>query len=296
MIYDTIAIAIIIISFVIIIIILSRKFSVIASINTKALPEIKQEAVKDNLLYNRLKRKFASLRNKTLSQTEPLKNKFQDGLKYLYKKITDLENSYRKKVADNKVGNGVVIDNKTKDLLEEAQELSNKEQFEEAERKYISIISLDHKNVEAYKGLGEVYFRKKDYVHAKEIFNHVLKLASLDEEAYVNLGMIAFKEGNLEEARKDYAQSLALNNKVAVHHIDLGEVCLALGENKKALDCFQEAVKLEPNNPRNLDLLLETSIKTKNKKLALETYENFRQVNPENEKLAEFKERIDHLE
>lgn len=295
MIYDIIAVTIIFIGFIIILAILCKKFSVLSSINTGALPKSKQEAVKDDLLYNRLKRKFVHLRDRTVTQIKPLRGKFQDGLKYLYDKITDLESSYRKKTAEKKASNGIEVGNKVKNLLEEAKILSDKENFEEAERKFISIISLDHKNTEAYKGLGEVYFRKKDYEHAKEIFNHVLKLASQDEEAYMNLGMIAFKEGNLEEARKDYAQSLALNNKVAGHHIDLGEVCLALGENKKALDCFQEAVKLEPNNPRNLDLLLETSIKMKDKKLALEIYDNFRQVNPENEKLAEFKEKIEKL-
>jgi len=46
----------------------------------------------------------------------------------------------------------------------------------EAEKKFIEIISLDPKNLKAYKGLGQVYLELKEYKQAEQTFMFVLQL------------------------------------------------------------------------------------------------------------------------
>jgi hypothetical protein len=57
----------------------------------------------------------------------------------------------------------------------------------------------------------------------------------------------------------------------------------------------RKALEIEPNNPRYLDTILEISIIKKDKVLANETYKRLKEVNPENQKLAEIKEEIAEL-
>jgi len=295
MIYDFIAISIIVISLIIIAVIITKKFPIISSINVASIPKHKQEKVKDDLIEDRLKRKFKGFKAKTTIRVKPLKNRVTYFFQNFYRQVVNLERRYREKIKAIEPEEEEELGQKREVLLEEAKSLVEQDKLKEAEDKYIEIISLNPKDIDAYNGLGDVYTKMKDYQHAKETFQHILRLDAQDDTAYASLGMIAIQEGDLKQAEKDYAQSVALNNKVAAHHIDLGEACLALRDINKALKCFQEAVRLEPNNPKNLDLLLEASIKIKDKSLAQQTYGSFKKVNPENEKLKDYKEKIDKL-
>ena len=59
---------------------------------------------------------------------------------------------------------------------------------------------------------------------------------------------------------------------------------------------FARAVQLEPGNPKYLDQLLEMSIIAGDSELARETYDRLRLANPDNQKLAEFKQRVEEIE
>ena len=69
-----------------------------------------------------------------------------------------------------------------------------------------------------------------------------------------------------------------------------------LGELEDAKQNIQEALDLEPNNPRYLDLILDLSIIKKDKESALYYLEKLAEVNPENNKLNELSERIEAIE
>ena len=56
-----------------------------------------------------------------------------------------------------------------------------------------------------------------------------------------------------------------------------------------------EALEIEPNNPRYLDLAITLAIEVKNKNYALTLLERLREVNPENAKLVELFEEISKL-
>ena len=68
-----------------------------------------------------------------------------------------------------------------------------------------------------------------------------------------------------------------------------------VGDLDAALENIREALDLEPNSPRYLDLILDLSIMKKDKDLALASLEKLTSVNPENNKLSDWKDKVDSL-
>ena len=75
----------------------------------------------------------------------------------------------------------------------------------------------------------------------------------------------------------------------------MGLIFDELGDKASAGQQFKAALELEPKNPKYLDLLIESGIKIGDKELAKEALRNLRDVNPENKKIKEFKNRIETM-
>ena len=75
----------------------------------------------------------------------------------------------------------------------------------------------------------------------------------------------------------------------------LAEVAKDSENKEEAIDNISRALVIEPNNPRYLDMMLEISIINKDKIKALDAYNKLIEVNPDNQKLAGFKEEIEKL-
>jgi len=296
MILDFIAIGILIICISAIVWIVSNKFPVLASINTTTLQKHKQEKVKKELLEDRLLRKFKAVNFKHYFSRQPNENS-KSIWQSLIQVVSKLEKKYEVQKNDNSadVGN---IDEQVKKknfLLHEGETLFNDGKYKEAEAIFIEAISLDPKFIPAYQLLSELYQAQRDYNHAKEILHYLLKINSTDHTTYQHLGRLATVTGQLKEAEADYLKSISLNNKVASYYFDLGEIYIKLNNVDKAYDSYREAVRLEPNNPKILDALITTAILLKNKKDAQEFFDKLNEVNPENDKLEEFKKGIKAL-
>lgn len=251
--FDIIPLVVIILSLAGIIIIAVRKFPALASIDVSAIPREKEAEVKEKIITERFERKTLSALRKIIL---PFKLWFKDQIKKIHVKILELEKYYQRKP---KVLEDVKdLELKIKKLLVLAEEFVKEGKLKEAEEKYIEIISLDHRNIAAYKGLGDIYLAEKNYEFARETFEYILKIKPDDVDTYINLGLL----------------------------------WKALNDNEKALNYFNQAVTIEPKNPRSLDFLLEMSIILGNKLLANETFKKLKEVNSENQKLKEFEERI----
>jgi tetratricopeptide (TPR) repeat protein len=257
--YDIIPLVIIIISMLGIIFIVARKFPVLAAIDVGAIKSEQEAAKKEKIIASRLERKingFIKFFSKFFSPVQAvIKNLFR----IIYGRARNLENKYKK--IEKVVSAPEEIEQKIKALFFSAEEFLKAGSLNEAEKKYIEIISLDHKNIEAYKKLGEIYLEQKNYDHAEETFQYILKLDANDIETLFDLGLL-FRE------RKEF---------------------------DKALQSFARVVELEPTNPRNLDFLIDISIIVGNKDLAEKALGKLTEVNPDNQKLAEFKERIKNI-
>lgn len=181
------------------------------------------------------------------------------------------------------------------DLLEEARRLARGVNWKQAEGKYIEIIKIDQKNVDAYRGLAQLYLDNNKNAEARQILEFLLKLGAEDADTYINFANLSWEEDNLEEAKIHYLKALSLDGSKVVARVNLGLVFNELGDKESAMQQFRAVFELEPKNPRYLDLLLESSIQIGDKDLARKALQNLREVNPENQKIDDFKKRINEI-
>ncbi len=260
--YNIIPLILVLISLVIIIFIVIRKFPVLANIDVENIPKEKEAKIKEEIISNRLRRSITKWSSKLIKVLKFLAEKIIAFSKWFYESLHEMRDNYRKETVKEGEKEEVV-----ESALEEVKELQKSEKYKEAEKKLIDIISVDSQNIEAFKILGEIYFEQKNYNDAKETFQHIIKLlekSDSDEElaeVYFNLALVNKEEENFD----------------------------------KALDEIKKALKLNPNNPRYLDTMLEISIINKDKISALDAYEKLEKANPDNQKLKEFKEKIREL-
>ncbi|MDD5043398.1 MAG: hypothetical protein PHD51_01880 [Patescibacteria group bacterium] len=244
----------------ILIVIAVRKFPNLAAIDVKSIPEEQQAEKKEQILTSRFKGLLGKIKSWGKELFGPTSDILRESFWRLHNKLLDLEKRYKKSSMVT-AENGENIEQKITHLLREAEELIKEKKFMEAEQKYITIISLDIKNTEAYEGLVGIYIEGKEYEQALQTLDYLIKI----------------------------------NPQNFVYYIELGEIFKILGDKEKLLANAKLAVKSSPHNPRTLDFLLESAIIGENKKLAEDTLKKLEEVNPENEKLSEFKERIKEI-
>ncbi|MBU0637202.1 MAG: tetratricopeptide repeat protein [Patescibacteria group bacterium] len=288
--YNIIPLILILASLIVIIVIVSKKFSFLATLDVENIPAEKEAKFKEQIIGTRLKRNIVKWLAKFARLINPLTTYLNNFFGWAYKKIQNLKNDYQK--SEIKVENiKLIIDQ----LFNEAEELKKQNDLLEAEKKYIKIIGLDSRNIMAFKELGHLYFEQKSLEEAKQAFEHVLKLKQDDEDVYENLAQIAKESGDLNQAKEDYIKSLKMNKQNAQTFYNLALVYQAMNSLKEAVKSLKKALEIEPNHPRYLDTMLQLSIIIKDKHLALNVCNKLIEVNPENKKIELFKKQIEEL-
>lgn len=158
-------------------------------------------------------------------------------------------------------------------LWAEVEEAFKKENDKIGEEKLVEIISLDQKNLDAFFRLAGLYDNQKKWPEARQTYEYALKLAHQSRDK--------------EEVRGDISAQEV--------YFALAKVEKEASDLDEALENIREALEIEPNNPRYLDLILDLSIIRKDKNLAQECLGKLAAVNPENQKLAEWQEKIENL-
>lgn len=276
-----------------IIYIIVRKFYSLSLIDVETIASEKEKEIKNKIIISRLKRRtseeLVSFENKIL----PFIKKLKEYSINLYGKLKELEKKYQEK-GRSRFGSSDLKE-KLRVLHTIARDYLMKEDLINAESKYIEIISLDPKNLEAYKGLADIYLKQKDYLHSKEVLLHTLKITNKDEEVFFKLGNLFKEEGDLEQAKKNYLKMVCLNPKRSANYVHLYLLYKEMQDYKDALKAIQKAVELEPDNAQNLELLIEINIILKDREEAEAAYEQLKIIDPEDERLEEIKRKIEEI-
>lgn len=261
-------------------IIVGRRLSVISSIDVESIPAEREARVKNKIIEDRIQRKLGEFQRTAAFALVPLQGILMYGfnrIRTMYHWLLELREHHRKA---NVIGgarvSGEMEPVALPDSLEEARRFIREEKYDQAEKKYIDIISREKKSVEAYQGLADLYLNQKEWEQAQEVLLHVCKL----QKSAMRLSMNAGEGGTTS-----YAQTL----------FKLGETYYILQEYEKALDYFKKALELQKNNPKYLNALAEVYIILKQRLRAEKTLENLRKVNPDNKKLSEFEEKIKEM-
>lgn len=236
--------------------ILVRRLPEIVLLDVESIVKARERRVKHDILRTRAERTGRETVRMVRSAMEPTTRALQTAFRNAYDAVLALERKART------IGGGATKlasgDDRLRILMGEAEELWRRGNAREAERKYIEAVSVNPKYVKAYENLGRLYIREKQWTEAEEAFRFVLKLDATDASAHANLGELEEAKGNL------------------------------IG----ALPHYQKAVELKPANPKYLDLLLDAAIRAGNRDLARGTFARLKDVNPENQKLPIFEQRI----
>ncbi|OGF26365.1 hypothetical protein A2303_06055 [Candidatus Falkowbacteria bacterium RIFOXYB2_FULL_47_14] len=268
--FNIIPLILILLGLAAIIVIVVRKFSILANLDIDNIPAEREAKFKEQIIGKRMKRNFLKYYSRLARIIGPLGEAIGNLFKWLHERLLEFKENYNREKAapvDTEAG----IDR----LFLEIEEAVKKSDWEGAEKRYIEIIAIDSQNVKAFRGLGLLYYNQKNYGEASQTLEHALKLLEKKYEA----------EGNNDDT----------NTQLAAIYFDLGEVDRITENYANAAANLDKALAIEPNNPRFLDGKLEISIAGKDKIGALEAYERMAAVNPENQKLAIFKEEIDKL-
>jgi tetratricopeptide (TPR) repeat protein len=241
-----------------------RKFAQVRSIDFSNLTTEKTKQMKEALFLQRFERIFIEKIFKQLPIKSSIKivgslisKKGRRLVQYLYR----LEQSYQRQ-QEEQMGQEIKRDVEwIRKLFAEAEDFQKQEEYFQAEKRYIEVISRHPKYAKAYEGLGNLYLAEKKYDQARESFEFALKLEPKDASVLVSLG----------------------------------EICLQQAKAHEAFIYLKQAIEVRPHNPKYLDYFIESAIQAQEKIGALEGINKLRHVNPENQKLSSFEQRTERL-
>jgi tetratricopeptide (TPR) repeat protein len=263
--YNIIPLIIICFCILAILVIVVRKFPAAATLDVENMPAEKEIRFKEKIVASRLERFLAKWKMRLGRFFGFFWGKIRVLFHWSYGKLHEEKKKYSVP-AMPEVIQPEDKEQTIKNLFAENEVLDDGENFEKKEANLIKIIGLDAHNIEAFRLLGELYFLNKKNEEAKQTWAHAIKL--LDD-------------GEAEKQAEIY-------NNLAVLYKEAGEESLALETAKMA-------ARLAPNSPKYLDSLIEISIMNKDKISAAEALARLSEVNPENGKLAGFKEQVVNL-
>lgn len=289
--YNLIPLLIILVSLVVIIRIVVKKFPAVVNLDVASLPQEKEKRIKQQIIANRLKRNLGRWFVSVRKFIQPIINRCGDYIKHIYAGLLSTRDNLVRETIVKAKGNPTDIEN----LFAKAEEFAKAEDFAAAEKYYIEIISHDSKNIAAFRLLGQLYLDNDKFEEAKETFEHVLKLTKEESEAYMAKSETAKENDKLNKAKEYAEKAVSLNSQNGQTYFDLVEVHKAQKNYKGAMQALRESLKIEPKNPRYLDELFYLSILMEDKSSALDAYKALKAINPENAKLADMKEKMDAL-
>lgn len=281
MILNIVLIVVIVISFGVILFVWLRKFPKVKTLDVSTVPAARKAEVRDRILMERMKRSSRKSKEAVRKGASPLFKGLGGMVKKLFKKVYDLETKYKKEAETKHPLKAGELKQKVKNLLKEAHKLAKDEKYQEAEKIYIEIISLDPRNQDTYKGLTDLYIEMKEYEQALQTAEFILKLEKKNS-----------KEVERTSETGEKYRTVSNANDLACAYSDIGYLYEMIGDKDKSAESYNKALDLEPNNPKNITQMMAVYIDQKKKSKALELLAHLEKINPQNQKLSEYRDSI----
>jgi len=146
-----------------------------------------------------------------------------------------------------------------------------------AEKAYLSVLKLDHKNVTAYAHLGIIFSTQKNMPDAIECFEIAAQLKP-SARAFQNLASAFYDNRNYIKSIAAYEKSIMFEPH-AQRYVGLGKANLKLHNIPAAVTAFEHAVNLDSTKPI-LALLADAYDQTGKKNEANAVYARIHQLDP----------------
>ncbi len=256
------------------------KLTTLARIDIEAIPHERNMKAKDRILYDRLKRRIQDWEHFLSFATKPLADFFKQffqAIGHAYKRLSDAREYQKKQWSRFSSAPSVesVDSSDYQQRMSEAEKFFEDEKFGEAEMKYIELISKNKDGLTPYHGLIAVYRAQKEWEKARDVAEYLVKIY------------------NAQLKKEDADGSLLFD--AAQNSAELADLYFKLEQYDKASQSIRKSLHWQPLNPKYLDAALEIAILTQQRLKAEKYLEQLRDANPENQKIADFKERIKQL-
>lgn len=119
----------------------------------------------------------------------------------------------------------------------------------EAITEFQKAVQVSPREPNVHFGLGFLYWKSHQYDQAKQEFETELTNDPGNAQALAYLGDTEMKSGNRESATSLLRKAVALRTDIRIAYIDLGLLLMQDKKHKEAVSEFQEAIKLDPNEP-----------------------------------------------
>lgn len=260
---DIFFLLIFLISLLIIVFIILKRFPQIKSINTDLITKEIEDKQKRGLLEQRLDRKIKNvfIKNHHESIILNIVNSIENKIKQ--NKILEEIDKFSRNKKDNQEN--------IKKLLDSADENIKKNNFIDAENICFALLKKERDNINILDKLASVYIYKNNLQRARETYEYIITI---------------LKRNRKKEFEKERIQ------KISKYKTKIAEFYFNEKNYKKSLDILNELIINDENNPKILDLLIECNINLKNKFVAEKLLNKLSEINPENYKIQEFKDKI----
>ncbi len=277
----------------VIIVTIARHWKEIRLLNPDSIKEEQQRQKRERIIEQR----FERVRSDTLT---PLKRVFKTiflkGKKAFhatYIRLIQLDRFYKQAKAPF-AHMAPSLKDRIRTLLDEARALARDLKWADAERRFLEVLTLDDRNVDAYKGLAAIYVKQKLYPQAIETYQFLVKIKKADASCFEGLGDIASAQDDASKAEGYYQKAAELQPRVAHQHAVLAHFYLAHAQPQKAWQSAKRANELEPKSAKFLELSLEAALQVGERDEARRRYDALRLQSEDRQKLQTFKERIDN--
>lgn len=169
--------------------------------------------------------------------------------------------------------------------LEYAARLFKDKKYLSAEKAYLEVLKVDHKNYTAYSKLGMIYAQQRNYADAIECFTIASQLKP-SAPAFHNLGLVLFENKNYVKAIAALEKSIIFE-PTARRYVAVAKAYQHIANNAKMLAALQRAAELDPDK-KTLQLLADAHVAASDRTSAAEVYKRILELDPTDAKARRF--------
>lgn len=169
--------------------------------------------------------------------------------------------------------------------LEYAGRLFKDKKFLPAEKAYLEVLKVDHKNYTAYSKLGMIYATLHNYPDAIECFTIAAQLKP-SASAFHNLGLVLFENKNYVKAIAALEKSIIFEPS-ARRYVAIAKAYQHIANNAKMVASLEKAANLDPDK-KTLLMLADAHAAASDRTSAVAVYKRILELDPTDPKARRF--------
>jgi tetratricopeptide (TPR) repeat protein len=169
-------------------------------------------------------------------------------------------------------------------LYKQAQKLSKKRQFAEAETLFRRALKINPQSSDAKIELAHLLNKQRRLIEAYNLAVEVARVEPKNARAFAVLGSTMLAAGNFHEAKTVIYNALSLDRREALGWAVLGMIDFYENRVFKSLDSLYEANYHEPNEPDYVFAFAQVAARAEKYNESAEAYRRFLELSPDEDK------------